>query len=70
MGDPVAPGVSLEDAPGHNPGMHAVWVSEADQHAVVVGHLFLHPAQIAPTRTSTTGDLIPVVLEATPSRRR
>lgn len=43
----VAPGVRLEDAPGHNPGHHVVWVEDGGQSAVIIGHLFLHPAQIA-----------------------
>ena len=71
----VLPGVRLEDAPGHNPGMHVVWVEDGDAAAVVVGHLFLHPAQIA-NPSIDNGDLDPVALEATrrsllePVRRR
>ena len=60
----VLPGVRLEDAPGHNPGMHVVWLEDAAASAVVVGHLFLHPAQIA-NPSIDNGDLDPVVLEAT-----
>ncbi|MET0903566.1 MAG: MBL fold metallo-hydrolase [Acidimicrobiales bacterium] len=57
-------GVTLEDAPGHNPGMHVVWVEDGGQSAVVVGHLFLHPAQIASPQIDN-GDIDPVALEAT-----
>jgi glyoxylase-like metal-dependent hydrolase (beta-lactamase superfamily II) len=60
----VAPGVQLADAPGHNPGHHVVWIEDGDASAVVVGHLFLHPAQIAAPEVDN-GDLDPVVLEAT-----
>jgi len=60
----VLDGVRLEDAPGHNPGMHVVWVEDGDRSAVIVGHLFLHPAQIA-NPDIANGDLDPVALEAT-----
>ena len=60
---PVAPGLRLEDAPGHNPGQHVVWVEDGDQRAVVIGHLFLHPAQIANPEVDN-GDLDPVLLAA------
>jgi glyoxylase-like metal-dependent hydrolase (beta-lactamase superfamily II) len=63
-GTTVAEGLHLEDAPGHNPGMHVVWVRDGDEVAVVVGHLFLHPAQIASPQIDN-GDLDPVALEAT-----
>ena len=46
----LAPGVRLEPAPGHYRGHHVVWVDDA---AVVIGHLFLHPAQIANPDIST-----------------
>jgi len=61
---PVLDGVHLEDAPGHNPGMHVAWVEDGEQSAVIVGHLFLHPAQIASPQIDN-GDLDPVALEAT-----
>jgi glyoxylase-like metal-dependent hydrolase (beta-lactamase superfamily II) len=60
----LLPGLRLADAPGHNPGMHVVWIEDGDDAAVVVGHLFLHPAQIADPAVHN-GDLDPVVLEAT-----
>jgi glyoxylase-like metal-dependent hydrolase (beta-lactamase superfamily II) len=60
----LLPGVRLEDAPGHNPGMHVVWIEDGDEAAVVVGHLFLHPAQVA-NPAIDNGDLDPVALEAT-----
>ena len=63
-GTEVAAGVHLEDAPGHNPGMHVVWVDDGGRSAVIVGHLFLHPAQIAAPDVDN-GDLDPVALEAT-----
>lgn len=60
----VVPGVHLADAPGHNPGHHVVWVVDGDARAVVVGHLFLHPAQIASPEVPN-GDLDPVLLAKT-----
>ena len=60
----LAPGVHLEDAPGHSPGMVVAWIDSGGQQAVVVGHLLLHPAQIANPDVHT-GDLDPVVLAAT-----
>ena len=60
----LASGVRLEDAPGHNPGHQVVWVEVEDASAVIVGHLFLHPAQIARPEIAN-GDLDPVVLAAT-----
>jgi glyoxylase-like metal-dependent hydrolase (beta-lactamase superfamily II) len=60
----VAPGVHLADAPGHNPGHHVVWITNQGASAVVVGHLFLHPAQIASPEVAN-GDRDPVVLAAT-----
>lgn len=41
-----APGLLLDPLPGHNPGHFGVYVGDPPA-AVVVGHLFLHPAQIA-----------------------
>lgn len=60
----VAAGVQLADAPGHNPGHHVVWITDGDTSAVVVGHLFLHPAQIASPDVDN-GDRDPVLLAAT-----
>lgn len=60
----VVHGVRLEDAPGHNPGHHAVWIEDGDEKAVVVGHLFLHPAQMASPEV-TTGDRDPQQLVET-----
>lgn len=57
-------GVRLADAPGHNPGHHVVWVEAADASAVLVGHLFLHPAQIADPEV-VTADRDPDVVRAT-----
>ena len=46
--DPVepTPGIVVDPLPGHNPGHYGVYVGDPAA-AVVVGHLFLHPAQIA-----------------------
>jgi glyoxylase-like metal-dependent hydrolase (beta-lactamase superfamily II) len=60
----IGPGLRLEDAPGHNPGHHVLWAEDGDDSAVVIGHLFLHPAQIARPQVDN-GDLDPAVLEAT-----
>jgi glyoxylase-like metal-dependent hydrolase (beta-lactamase superfamily II) len=60
----LTPGVHLEDAPGHNHGHLAVWISSGGEQAVIVGHLFLHPAQIANPEVEN-GDRDPVVLAAT-----
>ena len=57
-------GVRLDDAPGHNPGHHVVWIEAGDESAVLVGHLFLHPAQIADPEV-VTADRDPEVLRAT-----
>jgi glyoxylase-like metal-dependent hydrolase (beta-lactamase superfamily II) len=43
--EPV-PGVVLDPLPGHNPGHFGVYVGDPAE-AVITGHLFLHPAQIA-----------------------
>jgi glyoxylase-like metal-dependent hydrolase (beta-lactamase superfamily II) len=58
---PIAPGVELVDLPGHNPGHVGVEVGGA---AVIVGHLFLHPAQVA-NPAVTTGDHDPATLTRT-----
>lgn len=63
-GETLVPGVQLEDAPGHNPGNVVVWVRSGGQQAVVVGHTFLHPAQIA-NPEAVTGDLDPAALSRT-----
>lgn len=60
----LAPGVRLEDAPGHHPGHHVVWAGDGEECAVVVGHLFLHPAQVARPEVST-GDIDPKLLVRT-----
>jgi|SRR5262245_31690659 len=41
-----APGLVLDPLPGHNPGHFGVYVGDPPA-AVIAGHLFLHPAQIA-----------------------
>lgn len=58
------PGLRIVDAPGHNRGHVAVWVESGGTQAVVTGHLFLHPAQIANPDVDN-GDLDPVVLART-----
>jgi len=42
----VAPGLVLDPLPGHSPGHFGVYVGDPPA-AVITGHLFLHPAQIA-----------------------
>jgi glyoxylase-like metal-dependent hydrolase (beta-lactamase superfamily II) len=42
----AAPGVVLDPLPGHNPGHFGVYVGDPPA-AVITGHLFLHPAQVA-----------------------
>jgi glyoxylase-like metal-dependent hydrolase (beta-lactamase superfamily II) len=63
----VVPGVHLEDAPGHNRGHVVVWLDSGGSHAVIAGHLLLHPAQMA-NPDIDNGDLDPIVLADT--RRR
>jgi glyoxylase-like metal-dependent hydrolase (beta-lactamase superfamily II) len=60
----VVPGIHLEPAPGHNRGGVVVWIESVGQQAVVVGHLFLHPAQIFDTSVAQ-GDRDPATLTAT-----
>jgi glyoxylase-like metal-dependent hydrolase (beta-lactamase superfamily II) len=45
-GGRVAGDVYVEPGPGHSPGHHVVRVGSDGDGAVVVGHLFLHPAQV------------------------
>jgi glyoxylase-like metal-dependent hydrolase (beta-lactamase superfamily II) len=42
----IAGDVRVEPGPGHSPGHHVVRVGADGGGAVVVGHLFLHPAQV------------------------
>ena len=42
----VAGEVVMEPGPGHSPGHHVVRVGSEGDDAVVIGHLFLHPAQV------------------------
>jgi glyoxylase-like metal-dependent hydrolase (beta-lactamase superfamily II) len=57
----VVPGVRIEEAPGHSRGHVAVWIESGGSQAVVAGHLFLHPAQIANPEVDN-GDFDPAVL--------
>jgi glyoxylase-like metal-dependent hydrolase (beta-lactamase superfamily II) len=43
---PVAGEVATEPAPGHSPGHRFVRIGAEGDDAVVIGHLFLHPAQV------------------------
>jgi glyoxylase-like metal-dependent hydrolase (beta-lactamase superfamily II) len=61
----LSPHISLRDAPGHNPGHLAVVVEDGDDLAIIPGHLFLTPFQVADP--SEAADLAPEV--ATASRR-
>jgi glyoxylase-like metal-dependent hydrolase (beta-lactamase superfamily II) len=63
-GEQPLPGLHLEDAPGHNRGGVVLWIDSGGEQAVVVGHIFLHPAQIADP-SSDRGDRDPVALAAT-----
>lgn len=60
-GEHPVPGVHLEDAPGHSRGHIVVWIESGGARAVVTGHLFLHPAQIANPQVDN-GDLDPARL--------
>jgi len=42
----IAGEVSVEPGPGHSPGHQVVRVGPEGNGAVIVGHLFLHPAQV------------------------
>lgn len=63
-GEQLLPGLHVEDAPGHNRGNVVVWLESGGQQAVVVGHLFLHPVQIAHPDVDQ-GDRDPVALART-----
>jgi glyoxylase-like metal-dependent hydrolase (beta-lactamase superfamily II) len=63
----LLPGLHLEDTPGHAEGHVVLWITSGGHGAVVAGHLFLHPAQVADP-TVGHGDPDPVALDA--SRRR
>ncbi len=53
----IAPGVRVEAAPGHSNGGVVVHVDDDGQPTVMVGHLFLHPAQlVAVDRTELEPD--------------
>ena len=45
-GGTIAGEVATEPAPGHSPGHRFVRIGRSGDDAVVVGHLFLHPAQV------------------------
>jgi glyoxylase-like metal-dependent hydrolase (beta-lactamase superfamily II) len=45
-GGPIAGDVRVEPGPGHSPGHHVVRIDPDGGGAVIVGHLFLHPAQV------------------------
>jgi glyoxylase-like metal-dependent hydrolase (beta-lactamase superfamily II) len=60
-GETLVPGVRLEDAPGHSQGHVVVWVESGGSQAVVTGHLFLHPAQLANPEVDN-GDVDPPTL--------
>jgi glyoxylase-like metal-dependent hydrolase (beta-lactamase superfamily II) len=42
----VAGEVVMEPGPGHSPGHHTVRIGPEGHDALVIGHLFLHPAQV------------------------
>lgn len=43
----LGPELSVEHAPGHTPNTHVVRIESNGDSAVLAGHLFLHPAQVA-----------------------
>ena len=57
----LVPGVRLDEVGAHSHGHVLVWVESGGAQAVVVGHLFLHPAQIANPDVEN-GDLDPDAL--------
>lgn len=59
----LAPGLGVEPLPGHTAG-HVGVVVGAPAAALITGHLFLHPAQIANTDV-ILGDFDPDLLRAT-----
>ncbi len=63
-GEQLVPGVQIEDAPGHSRGHVVVRIDSGGAAAIVTGHLFLHPAQIA-SPAIDNGDVDPVILERT-----
>ena len=63
-GEHLVPGLLVEDAPGHSRGHVVLWITSGGETAVVIGHLFLHPAQIA-NPGADRGDLDPVALAET-----
>ena len=42
----IAGDVRVEPGPGHSPGHHVVRIESDGSGALIVGHLFLHPAQV------------------------
>lgn len=63
-GEILVPGVRIEDAPGHSRGHVVVWIESGGTQAVITGHLFLHPAQIANPDVDNA-DLDPITLART-----
>ncbi len=62
----LAPGVTIEDAPGHRPGHLAVRLRSQGAEALVPGHLVISPLQVADPTIALDQD----PSEATDSRRR
>jgi glyoxylase-like metal-dependent hydrolase (beta-lactamase superfamily II) len=62
----VAPGVTVEDAPGHRPGHMAVRLRSRGAEALVPGHLVISPVQVADPTVALDDD----PAEATGTRRR
>lgn len=52
----LAPGVTLEDAPGHEAGHMVVWVRNGGQVACIAGHLFISPLQVSDPSISLDED--------------
>jgi glyoxylase-like metal-dependent hydrolase (beta-lactamase superfamily II) len=60
----LADGLTVVDLPGHTAGHVGVRIGSTEAGAIIVGHLFLHPAQIANTG-SVLGDFDPTRLRRT-----
>jgi glyoxylase-like metal-dependent hydrolase (beta-lactamase superfamily II) len=60
----IAGDVHVEPGPGHSPGHHIVRIGSDVGGAVIVGHLFLHPAQVfAPEPRAGLDDNISLAAE-------
>ncbi len=65
----ITPGVSVADAPGHEPGHLAVRVESRGDLAIYPGHLVLSPFQVDDPGTTLAGEADHLLAEATATRR-